>query len=130
MHPKKVIAEKQISCLKKWQSLKNLFFGNNFFGVHIVTKVSLHFWNQRKNMDLLIPILAYFEKKNFSPYRYLYSESLTFLASKKQFSQETAQNKEKRILQFDLRIHSAFQIYLKYCKVPKSLDPNTQSGKM
>jgi hypothetical protein len=48
------------------------------------------------------------------------------LAPKKPFSQETAPNKEKRILYFHLRILSAIQIYLKYCKVPKSLDPNTQ----
>jgi hypothetical protein len=83
--------------------------------VHFVTKVSLHFWNQRKNTVLLIPILAYFERK-----------SLTFLAAEKPFLEETAQNKEKRILYFDLRILVAFQIYLKYCKVPKSLDPNEQ----
>jgi hypothetical protein len=51
--------------------------------------------NQRKNTDLLIPILAYFEKKKILT---LYSESFTFLASKKPFSQQTAQNKEKRIL--------------------------------
>jgi hypothetical protein len=37
----------------------------------------------------------------------LLSESLTFLASKKPFSQETAQNKENRIFKFDLRILSA-----------------------
>jgi hypothetical protein len=103
---------------------KNLFFGNNFFWVHFVTKVSLHFWNQRKNTDILIPILAYFERKKCLT---LYSESLTFLAPKKPFSQETAQNKEKRILKFDLRILSAFQIYMKYCKVPKSLDPTVYS---
>jgi hypothetical protein len=77
------------------KSLKNLFFGNNFFWVHFVTKVSLHFWNQRKNADLLLPILAYFEKKKNLT---LYSESLTFLAPEKPFSQETAQNKEKSIL--------------------------------
>jgi hypothetical protein len=44
------------------------------------------------------------------------------LAPKKPFLQETAQNKEKRILLFDLRILFAFQLYFKYCKVPKSLD--------
>jgi hypothetical protein len=40
------------------------------------------------------------------------------------FSQEMAKYKEKRILLFDLRIFTAIQIYLKYVKVPKSLDPN------
>jgi hypothetical protein len=70
----------------------------------------------------LISILVYFEKKILS----LYSESLTFLALKKSFSQETAQNKEKSILEFDLRILSAFQIHMKYRKVPKSLDPIMQ----
>jgi hypothetical protein len=82
--------------------------------VHFVTKVSLHFGNQRKNMGLLILLWAYFEIKKFLA---LNSESLTFLAPKKPFSQETAQNKEKSI---------SFQIYLKYCKVPKALDPNEQ----
>jgi hypothetical protein len=48
--------------------------------------------------------------------------------SKKPFLQQTAQNKEKRILLFDLRILSAFQIYLKYCKVPKSLDPTVDAS--
>jgi hypothetical protein len=38
--------------------------------------------------------MAYFEKKILT----FYSESLTFLAPKKTFSQETAQNKEKCIL--------------------------------
>jgi hypothetical protein len=40
------------------------------------------------------------------------------------FSQEKAKYKEKRILQFDLRIFTAIQICLKYVKVPKSLDPS------
>jgi hypothetical protein len=62
--------------------------------VHFVTKVSLHFLNQRKNTDLLEPILAFFEKKNSD----LYSEPLTFLAPKKPFSQETAQNNEKILI--------------------------------
>jgi hypothetical protein len=61
MRLKKVIGEKLIF-LGTFLA-KNLFFGNNFFWVHFVIKVSLHFLNQRKNTDLLIPILAYFEKK-------------------------------------------------------------------
>jgi hypothetical protein len=35
--------------------------------VHFVTKVSLYFLNLRKKTDLLIPVMAYFEKKNFGP---------------------------------------------------------------
>jgi hypothetical protein len=64
-------------------------------------------------------MLTYFERKNLT----LYNEFLTFFGTKKALSQETAQNKEKRILYFNLRILSAIQIYLMYCKVPKSLDP-------
>jgi hypothetical protein len=50
MRLKKVISQKPVF----------LFFGAfNFFWVHFVTKVSLHFWNPRKNKNLLIPILVY-----------------------------------------------------------------------
>jgi hypothetical protein len=37
-----------------------------------------------------------------------------------------ATNKQKRILKFDLIIFSEIQIYLKYAKVSKSLDPTVQ----
>jgi hypothetical protein len=47
MYPKKVLAKKQI---------------------FRVTKVCEHFWNQRKILDFLIPILAYLKGKNFDPY--------------------------------------------------------------
>jgi hypothetical protein len=69
--------------------------------------------------------LSYFEEKKFLT---LCSESLTFLASKQPFLQQTAQNKGKRILKFDLRILSGFQIYLKYFKVTKSLDPTVDAS--
>jgi hypothetical protein len=36
--------------------------------VHFVPKVCEHFWNQRKILDFLIPILAYLNEKNFGTY--------------------------------------------------------------
>ncbi len=33
--------------------------------VHFVTKVSLHFWNQPKILNFLIPYMTYFKKKKF-----------------------------------------------------------------
>jgi hypothetical protein len=54
MPQKKVIHEKQVFCLKKMaKSLKFQFFGNNFFQVHFVTKVSLYFWNLQKITNFL-----------------------------------------------------------------------------
>jgi hypothetical protein len=35
--------------------------------VDLVNKISIHFWNQRKNTDLLIPMLTNFKKKNVWP---------------------------------------------------------------
>jgi hypothetical protein len=43
------------------------------------------------------------------------------------FSQEMAKYNEKRFLRFDLKIFTAIQIYLKFVKVPKSLDPTVDS---
>jgi hypothetical protein len=46
-----------------------------------------------------------------------YSEFLTFLTPTSHFRKKRF-NIKKHIFKFDLRILSAFQIYLKYCKVP------------
>jgi hypothetical protein len=64
MRLKKLLAKTDFKGLPFFQA-KNLVFGNNFFWVHFVTKVSQVFVNLLKNTDLLIHILAYFERKNF-----------------------------------------------------------------
>ncbi len=52
---------------KKWDLAKfeNRFFILTFFWGHLVTKVSLLFWNQHKILDFLKPYMTYFKKKNF-----------------------------------------------------------------
>jgi hypothetical protein len=64
--------------------------------VHFVTKVSLVFLNQPKKYRFFMPTVYWPILRG--KFLTLYSESLTFLAPKTQFSQETAQNKEKCIL--------------------------------
>jgi hypothetical protein len=63
MPPKKVIIKKLNSKFAKSHFFS--FFNFNFFLEHFVTKVSLHFWNQHKILDFLIPYMTYFKKKNF-----------------------------------------------------------------
>jgi hypothetical protein len=69
MHLKKVILEKHAKLgLFLSKSQFSMFLGNNFFKVHFVTEESLHFWNLRKILRLLIPILSRYLQKNFQPY--------------------------------------------------------------
>jgi hypothetical protein len=63
MPPKKVKIKKLFYKFAKSQFLS--FFNFNFFGGHFVTKASLHFWNQHKILDFLIPYRTYLQKKNF-----------------------------------------------------------------
>ncbi len=63
MPPKKVKIKKLNSKFAKSHFFP--FFNFNSFGGHFVTKVSLHFWNQHKILDFLIPYMTYFKKKNF-----------------------------------------------------------------
>jgi hypothetical protein len=64
---------------KMAKCLKVGFSGITFFWVHFVTKLSLYFWNLRKKTDLLIPIMTYFEKKNFGPLLQKVKPNLTLL---------------------------------------------------
>ncbi len=63
MPPQKVIIKKLFSNFAKSHFFS--IFNYNFFGGHFVTKVSLHFWNQHKILDFLMPYMTYFKKKNF-----------------------------------------------------------------
>ncbi len=63
MPPKKVKIEKLFSKFAKSHFF--YVFNFNFFWGHFVTKVSLHFWNQHKIFNFLIPYMTYFKKKNF-----------------------------------------------------------------
>ncbi len=63
MPPKKVKIKKLFSKFAKSHFFS--FFNFNFFWGHFVTKVSLHFWNQHKIPDFLMPYMTYFKKKNF-----------------------------------------------------------------
>jgi hypothetical protein len=62
MPPKKVKIKKLNSKFAKSHFFP--FFNFNFFWEHFVTKVSLHFRNQHKILDFLIPYVTYFKKKN------------------------------------------------------------------
>ncbi len=61
MPPKKVFIKKLFSNFAKSHFFS--FFNYNFFGGHFVTKVILHFLNQHKILDFLIPYMTYFKKK-------------------------------------------------------------------
>jgi hypothetical protein len=63
MHLEKVIPQKyaQLGLFVK-VPIQHVFW-NNFVWVHFVTKVRLYFWNLRKIMHLLIPILSRLLKK-------------------------------------------------------------------
>jgi hypothetical protein len=50
-------------------------FWSNLFYVHIVTKVSLHFWNLRKIIDFKVPINPTLWKTNFDLYTVHYLKS-------------------------------------------------------
>jgi hypothetical protein len=63
MHPKKL---KLKNCfLNLLSSIFFSCFNFNFFWRHFVTKVSLHFLNQHKILDFVIPYMTYFKKKEF-----------------------------------------------------------------
>ena len=77
-----------------------LFFGNNFFEVHLVTKLQPYFWNLHKITDFLIPIKSNFERKKF---RTLLSGFGPNFFHENKSRAETAQNNEKHIFYFNLR---------------------------
>jgi hypothetical protein len=66
---------------KKWDftKLENRFFNFNFFRRHFVIKRSLHFLNQQKILDFLIPFMTYFKAKTF---HHLKGMFLTFFDTK------------------------------------------------
>jgi hypothetical protein len=76
-------------------------------------------------MDLSIPILTYFKKKNVCSYTVQYSE-LTFLNQKGHFRKKWLKIKNNIFCHLILGFFSAIQISLKYIKVLKSQDPTLQ----
>jgi hypothetical protein len=66
------------NCTLKKILSKNRFLSKNFLNCNL-SQGCLHFWNQHKNNDLLMPILTYFKKK----------KCLTLLDSEKFVQQES-----------------------------------------
>jgi hypothetical protein len=68
--------------------------------VQFVAKISLQFWNQHKNTDLLISTyIDLFEEKYFLT---IFSGFCKFWPPRTHFVQETAKNEGKRIWQTSL----------------------------